>query len=79
VSALSSPKLVEAWVRLFRRDGEDAARSTFFYQQSRLTRPDPHTELKTAISAVFTAAHGRYAHRRVHSAQRRRTRNGSAT
>ncbi|WP_246446340.1 IS3 family transposase [Saccharothrix violaceirubra] len=42
------------------------ARSTFFYQQARLARPDPHAELKTAITEEFEAAHGRYGHRRVH-------------
>jgi putative transposase len=43
------------------------ARSTFFYHQARLDRPDPHAELKTAITEAFTAAHGRYGHRRVHT------------
>ncbi|GLY55390.1 IS3 family transposase [Lentzea sp. NBRC 102530] len=42
------------------------ARSTFFYHQARLTRPDPHAELKTAITEAFEAARGRYGHRRVH-------------
>jgi putative transposase len=42
------------------------ARSTFFYHQARLTRPDPHAELKTAITEAFEAAHGRYGHRRIH-------------
>lgn len=41
-------------------------RSTFFYHQARLTRPDPHAELKTAITEAFEAARGRYGHRRVH-------------
>lgn len=43
------------------------ARSTFFYHQARLTRPDPHAELKAAITEVFQQAHGRYGHRRVHT------------
>lgn len=43
------------------------ARSTFFYHQARLTRPDPHAELKTAITEAFEAARGRYGHRRVHT------------
>lgn len=42
------------------------ARSTFFYHQARLTRPDPHTGLKTAIAEAFEQAHGRYGHRRIH-------------
>lgn len=41
------------------------ARSTFFYHQARLDRPDPHAELKTAVTEAFEAAHGRYGHRRV--------------
>jgi putative transposase len=43
------------------------ARSTFFYHQARLTRPDPHAELKAAITTQFEAARGRYGHRRVHA------------
>ena len=43
------------------------ARSTFFHHQARLTRPDPHAGLKTAITEAFVAAHGRYGHRRVHT------------
>jgi putative transposase len=42
------------------------ARSTFFYHQARLTGPDPHAELKTAITEAFQAARGRYGHRRIH-------------
>ena len=30
------------------------ARSTFFYHQARLDVPDPHAELKAAITDVFT-------------------------
>ena len=41
------------------------ARSTFFYHQSRLARPDPHAELSTAITQAFERAQGRYGHRRV--------------
>jgi putative transposase len=41
------------------------ARSTFFYHQARLVRPDPHAELKAAVTEAFEAAHGRYGHRRV--------------
>lgn len=42
------------------------ARSTFFYHQARLDAPDPHEDLKDAITRVFHDAHGRYGHRRVH-------------
>lgn len=41
------------------------ARSTFFYHQARLDRPDPHAALKTAITEAFEAARGRYGHRRI--------------
>jgi putative transposase len=44
------------------------ARSTYFYHQARLDRPDPHAELKIEITEEFQAAHGRYGHRRVHEA-----------
>lgn len=44
------------------------ARSTFFYHQARLDRPDPHAGLKAAITEAFQAARGRYGHRRVHEA-----------
>ena len=43
------------------------ARSTFFYHQARLARPDPHAELTTAITEAFHAARGRYGHRRIHT------------
>jgi putative transposase len=42
------------------------ARSTFFYHQAQMHKPDPDAELKTAITEVFTANHRRYGHRRVH-------------
>lgn len=42
------------------------ARSTYFYHQARFARPDPRAELKAEITAAFTAARGRYGHRRVH-------------
>ncbi|MFB9924174.1 IS3 family transposase [Amycolatopsis halotolerans] len=42
------------------------ARSTFFYHQTRLARPDPHAGLKTAIAEAFAAGRGRYGHRRIH-------------
>ncbi|MGW3470866.1 IS3 family transposase [Saccharopolyspora sp. NPDC000995] len=41
------------------------ARSTFFYHQARLDRPDPHTELKAAITTAFEAGRRR-GHRIVH-------------
>ena len=43
------------------------ARSTFFYHQARLARPDPQARLKTAIRDAFTDAQGRYGHRRIHT------------
>lgn len=43
------------------------APSTFFYHQRRQDRADPQAALKTAIQDVFTEAHGRYGHRRVHA------------
>jgi putative transposase len=42
------------------------ARSTFFYHQVRMTRPNPHAELDAAIRAAFAHAKGRYGHRRIH-------------
>ena len=42
------------------------ARSTFFYHQARLHNPDPHADLKAAITAIFEGNHGRYGHRRIH-------------
>lgn len=42
------------------------ARSTFFFHQARLRRPDRHAELDLAIEAVFTRTKGRYGHRRIH-------------
>jgi putative transposase len=44
----------------------DLARSTFFYHQARLDRPDPQAGLKAAITEAFEAARGRYGHRRIH-------------
>lgn len=41
------------------------ARSTFFYHQARLARPDPQADLKDAISEVFEASRRRFGHRRV--------------
>lgn len=41
------------------------ARSTFFYHQARLHRPDPHAELKTAITTAFAETRRR-GHRVVH-------------
>lgn len=42
------------------------ARSTFFYHQARLTRPDAHVELDERIRTAFARAKGRYGHRRIH-------------
>jgi putative transposase len=43
------------------------SRSTYFYHQARLDRPDPQAELKDAIHQAFTQARGRYGHRRIHT------------
>jgi putative transposase len=43
------------------------ARSTYYYHQPSLDRPDPQTALKAAIRRHFEAAHGRYGHRRIHA------------
>jgi putative transposase len=43
------------------------ARSTFFYHQARLSRPDAHATLKVAIQTIFTQVQGRYGHRRIHA------------
>lgn len=44
------------------------ARSTYFYHQARLTRPDPQADLKAVIRETFVQAKGRYGHRRVRQA-----------
>ncbi|WP_153028064.1 IS3 family transposase [Glycomyces albidus] len=43
------------------------ARSTFFYHQARIGRPDPKQALKDAIRTAFAEAGGRYGHRRLHT------------
>jgi putative transposase len=43
------------------------ARSTFFYHQARLQASDPLEALKAALTGIFTANHGRYGHRRIHT------------
>ncbi|MEV3939341.1 IS3 family transposase [Glycomyces sp. NPDC049804] len=43
------------------------ARSTFYYHQARMDRPDPKLPLKDAIAQAFTEAKGRYGHRRLHA------------
>lgn len=43
------------------------ARSTFYYHHRKPEEPDPRADLKTAIAEAFTAAHGRYGHRRIHT------------
>lgn len=42
------------------------ARSTFFYHQARLGRPDKHAALKAEITSVFSNSFNRYGHRPVH-------------
>ncbi|WP_456283678.1 IS3 family transposase [Microbacterium sp. JZ101] len=40
-------------------------RSTFFYHQARLDRPDEHADLKGEIRRIFDGFAGRYGHRRI--------------
>jgi putative transposase len=42
------------------------ARSTFFYHQARMDRPDPKAEVNAEIRTIFAQAKGRYGHRRIH-------------
>lgn len=44
------------------------ARSTYFYHQARVQRPDPKAELNEAIRTIFDQTKGRYGHRRIHRA-----------
>jgi len=46
------------------------ARSTFYYQQKALVRPDRHAALKGRIRSIFVAHKGRYGYRRVTAALR---------
>lgn len=46
------------------------ARSTFYYQQKALSRPDRHAALKGRIGSIFAAHKGRYGYRRVTAALR---------
>jgi len=46
------------------------ARSTFYYRQKVLARPDRHAALKTQIRSIFEAHKGRYGYRRVTAAIR---------
>lgn len=46
------------------------ARSTFYYQQQALARPDRHIALKDRIRSIFAAHKGRYGYRRVSAALR---------
>jgi putative transposase len=48
-------------------DIADLARSTFFYHHAKHGQSDPLADLKAAIGDAFSAAHGRYGHRRVHA------------
>ncbi|SEB92051.1 IS3 family transposase [Arthrobacter woluwensis] len=43
------------------------ARSTYFYHQARMSRPDPQAQLKDAAREAFAQARGRYGHRRIHT------------
>lgn len=42
-------------------------RSTFFYHQAALRRPDPQAELRERVIEIFTQAKARYGHRRIHA------------
>ncbi|MGQ3382386.1 IS3 family transposase [Glutamicibacter sp. TV12E] len=42
------------------------ARSTYYYHLKRLEQPDPHAELKAAITASFEDSKRRYGYRKVH-------------
>lgn len=46
------------------------ARSTFYYQQRALARPDRQNALKDRIRSIFAAHNGRYGYRRVAAALR---------
>lgn len=46
------------------------ARSTFYYQQKALSRPDRHGVLKERIKSIFDTHKGRYGYRRVTAALR---------
>jgi putative transposase len=48
-------------------DVAQLARSTFYYHHAKSEAPDPRAELKAAITDAFTAAYGRYGHRRIHT------------
>lgn len=41
------------------------ARSTYFYHQARMERPDPKADLKAAVAEAFECSRGRYGHRRI--------------
>lgn len=42
------------------------ARSRFYYHLARLTRVDPHQELKRSITQIFMANNSRNGHRCIH-------------
>lgn len=46
------------------------ARSTFYYQQKTLAKPDKHQQLKETIKTVFEQHKGRYGYRRITAAVR---------
>ena len=43
-------------------------RSTFFYHQARILAPERQEALKAAAAEIFEKNHGRYGHRRIHTA-----------
>jgi putative transposase len=68
-AAIAACKAEHSLTMLLRIAG--LARSTFFYHQARRNRPDKHAAAADAVRAAFTAARGRYGHRRVHALVRR--------
>lgn len=61
-------RAVVAFLGKVQLDVAGLARSTFFYHQTRLQAPDRQEDLKTAITEIFKRNHGRFGHRRIHTA-----------
>jgi hypothetical protein len=40
-------------------------KSSYFYNQTVMSRPDKYSELRERVRAAFTAADGRYGYRRI--------------
>lgn len=65
VSAVAALKAAYSLTTL--REIAHLPRSTWYDHQQRMNQPDRHADLKAAIQAIFTEAHGRYGHRRIHT------------